>query len=74
MDKLNNTELPPKGALCSKLKQNDITDKEYKQEIDCWNNTGCKTIKDYIMLFLKTDVLLSAEVFEKVRDKRLEYY
>ena len=46
IDKLNNTELPPKEAFYSKLKQSGITDKEYKQAIDCWNKTGCKTIKD----------------------------
>ena len=46
IDKLNNTELPPKEAFYSKLKQSGITDKEYKQAIDCWNKIGCKTIKD----------------------------
>ena len=66
MDRLNNTELPPKEAFCSKLKQNSITDKVYKQAIDCWNNTGCNIIEDYMMLYLKTDVLLSVDVFESL--------
>ena len=70
----HNTELPPKEAFYSKLKQSSISDKEYKQALDCWNNTGCETIKNYMMLYLKTDVLLSVDVFEKFRDKRLEYY
>ena len=56
------------------MKQSGITDIEYKQALDCWNNTGCKTIEDYMMLYLKTDVLLSVDVFEKFRDKCLEYY
>ena len=56
------------------MKQSGITDKVYKQPIDCWNNTGCKIIKDYMMLYLKRDVLLSADVFEKFRDTCLEYY
>ena len=47
--------------------ESGITDKEYKQAIDCWNNTGCETIKDYMILYLKTDVLLSVDVFEKFR-------
>ena len=59
MQKLNKTELPPKEAFYSKLKQNSIKDNENKQAIDCWNNTGCGIIKDYITLYLKTDVLLS---------------
>ena len=74
IDKLNETSLPPKEAFYSKLKQSDITDKEYKQAIDCWNNTGCETIKDHMMLYLKTDELLSVDVFERLRDKCLEYY
>ena len=72
--KLNNTELPPTESFCSKLKQSGITDKENKQAIDCWNNTGYRTIKDYIVLYPKTDVLLSIDVFEKFRDKCLKYY
>ena len=74
IDKLYETTLPPKEALYSKLKQSGITDKEYKQAIDCWNNTGCETIKDYMMVYLKTDVLLSVDVFEKFRAMCLEYY
>ena len=74
MDKLKNTELPPKEAFYSKLKQNSITDKEYKQALDCWNKTECLTIKDYMMLYLKTDVLLSIDVFEKFRDSFLQYF
>ena len=75
MDKLNNTVLPPKEAFYSKLKQSGITDKESKQAIDCcWNNTGCNTTEDYMMLYLKTDVLLSVDVFEKFKDKCLEFY
>ena len=73
MDKLNNTELPTKETFYSKSKQISITDKEYKQAIDRWNNTGCNTIEDCMMLYLKTDVLLSVDVFEKFRDKCSEY-
>ena len=74
IDKLNETTLPPRETFYSKLKQSGITDKEYKQATDCWNDTGCKSIKDYMMLYLKTDVLLSIDVFESLRVKCLEYY
>ena len=56
------------------MKQSGITDKEYKQAIDCWNDTKCETIKDYMMLYLKTDVLLSVDVFEKFRAMCLDFY
>ena len=74
MDKLNNTELPPMDKFYSKLKQCGITNKEYQQAIDCLNSTGCKTIEEYMMLCLKTDVSLSVDVFKKFRDMCLEYY
>ena len=74
VDKHNNTEVPPDEAFYSMLIESGITDKEYQQAIDCWNKTGCKTIKDYMMLCLKTDALLSVDVFEKFRDKCFEYY
>ena len=74
IDKLNETSLPPKEAFYSKLKQSGITDKEYKQAMNFLKDAGCKSIKDYMMLYLKTDVLLWVDVFEKFRDMSLEYY
>ena len=74
IDKLHEKALPPKEAFYSKLKQSGVTDKEYKQAIDCWKDTKCETIKDYMMLYLKPDVLLSADVFEKFRAMCLEYF
>ena len=74
IDKLHETKLPPKKAFYSKLKQSDTTDKEYKQAIDCWKDTKCETIKDYMMLYLKTDLLLSVDVFEKFRAMCLKYF
>ena len=56
IDKLHEKTLTSKEAFYSKRKQNGITDKKYKQAIGCWNNTGCKSIKVYMMLYLKTDV------------------
>ena len=74
MDKTNNTELPPKEIFCSKLKQNGSTDEEYQQALDCWDKSGCKTIKIYMMIYLETDVLLSVDVFENFRVECLDYY
>ena len=56
------------------MKQIGITSEEYKQALDCWNKSGWKTMKDYVLLYLKTDVLLSVDVFEKFRDKCSDYY
>ena len=74
IDKLHETTLPPKEAFYSKLKQSGITDKEYKQAVDCWKDTKCETIWDYMMLYVKTVVLLSIGVFEKFSARCLEYH
>ena len=57
-DKLNETQLPPKEAFYSKLRQEGISDKKYSHAEKVWETFECKTLKDYHMLYLKTDVLL----------------
>ena len=42
--------------------------------MNCWKDTGFKSIKDYMMLYLTIDVLLSVDEFEKFRDMCLEFY
>ena len=73
VNKFNETSLPPKEVFFSILKQSGITCEEYKQALDCWKESGCGTIKDYLMLCLETVVLLSVDVFERLRGKCLKY-
>ena len=73
IDKHNETLLPPKKVFYFKFKQCGITTKEYKQALDCWNESGCETLNDYMMLYFKTGVLLSVDVFQSLRNKCLEY-
>ena len=74
IDKPNETSLQPKKVFYSKLKQSGITFEEYKQALGCWNESGCETIKEYMMSYLKTDEFLPLDVFEKLRDICLECY
>ena len=72
--KLSETQLPPKEAFYSKLDEEDISEDDYKHAIKVWNTFNCKTIRDYHDLYLKTDVLLLADVFENFRKTCLEHY
>ena len=44
-----------------------------KQYFFC-KDTGCKTIKDYMLTYRKTDYILSVDVIKKFTDMCFEYY
>ena len=64
LEKLSETQLPPKEEFYSRLNDEEITDDDYQHAINVWNTFKCKTIRDYHNLYLKSDVLLLADVFE----------
>ena len=74
LDKLSETQLPPKEEFYSKLNDEYISDKDYQHAINVWDTFGCKTIRDYQDLYLKSDVLLLADVFENFRKTCLKHY
>ena len=74
IDKLSEKQLPPKQGFYSKLYNEDITDEDYQHAIKVWNTFGCKTIRDYHDLYLKSDVMLLADVFENFRKTCLKHY
>ena len=74
LDKLSETQLPPKEEFYSQLYDEDISDDDYQHAINVWNTFNCKTIRDYHNLYLKSDVLLLADVFENFRKTCLKHY
>ena len=60
LDKLSETQLPPKEEFYSKLNDEDISDDDYQHAINVWNTFKCKSIRDYHDLYLKSDVLQSS--------------
>lgn len=67
-DKMNDTHLPHKAHFYSKLYDSVCSDADYQQAIKVWNAFKCKTFLDYHNLYLKSDVLLLADVWESFRN------
>ena len=74
LEKLNETQLPPIEAFYSTLKQETITEEEYQHAQKVWNTFNCQTLLDYHILYLKADVLILADAFEKFREFFLKYH
>ena len=67
-------ELPSKEKFYSLLTDRKISDKEHDHVLNVWNKLEMKTMKDYHGLYLKYNVLLLANVFEKFRNNNLMNY
>ena len=72
-EKFNETQLPPKKDFYSKLTLENITDKDYNHAQKVFEEY-CTNMGDCHDLYVKTDTLLLADVFEKCRDKCIEMY
>ena len=63
--KISEDKLPDKCVFFNSLKDECISKKDYERAKNVWNVFKMKTIGDYHDLYLKTDVLLLRDVFEK---------
>ncbi|XP_051165289.1 uncharacterized protein LOC127284052 [Leptopilina boulardi] len=72
--KLDETELPPIEKFYSTLYDASISDEEYKHAQNVWSEFDCQNLNDYVHLYMKTDVLLLADVFENFREQCIKAY
>ena len=73
-DRFEETKLPAKEAFYSRLNMKGISDRDYEHAEQVWNTMREKTLGGYHDLYVKTDVLLLADVFETFRETCLEHY
>ena len=74
LEKFSEDKIPDKCEFLRSLKDECISEKHYKRTIDVWNLFKMNTMGDYHDVYLKTDVLLLADVLEKFINTCLDYY
>ena len=72
--KFSEKKLPDKCKFFSSLKDKCISEKYYLKADNIWNLFKMNTMGDYHDRYLKTDVLLLADVLEKFINRYLDYY
>ena len=68
----NETELPDKKYFFSELNKEGITDEDYAYAQNVWKEFNIKNLGEYHDLYVQSDTLLLADVFENFRDKCIE--
>ena len=73
-DKFKETKLPPKESFYSKFNMVGVSSENYEHARKVWKEFEIKNLGEYRDLYLKTDVILLANVFEAFREVCLKNY
>ena len=73
-EKSNERSLPEKNDFYNNLNMENITDTDYMHAKRCCNGFEIKNLGEYHDLYLKSDELLLADVFENFRKIYLKMY
>lgn len=74
IEKLNASKLPPIEFFYNKLNDSNISDSDYMHAQRIWDSFQIKNLGEYSDLYLKTDIILLADVFEQFRISCLNTY
>ena len=73
-EKLMYTELPEKKYFFNSLTNSHISDDDYLHAQKVWKEMEIKTFAEYVQLYMKIDILLLADIFEKFCENSLNAY
>ena len=73
-DRFEETTLPPQGAFYSKLNMSGDSDQDYEHRHKVWRDIGIRNLGEYHDLYLKTNVILLANIFKAFRKVCLDNY
>ena len=72
--RFNETELTSRKDFYSILNDTNISADDYKHAQKVWDSFKIKNVGEYHDLYLKTDILFLADVFQNFRETCLKYY
>ncbi|XP_021001758.2 uncharacterized protein [Parasteatoda tepidariorum] len=72
--KCNETSLPSRDNFYNKLNEEEINEDDYRHALNVFQTFNLITLGDYCDLYVKTDVLLLADLFENFRNICLKTY
>ena len=73
-EKFNETSLPDKEAFYSKLNKEGITDEYCEHAQKVWKVFKIKNLGEYHDLYVQSDTLLLADVYENSRDENSDLF
>ena len=73
-DPFEETQLPPKEKFSSSLSNESCSNQDYQHAQEVWATFNCKNPKDYHDVYLSSDVLLLADIFENFRKTAMATY
>ena len=74
MSKFQETQLPPKESFYNDLSKKAISDEDFEFVHQLWETFNLKNLKELHELYMETDTLLLADVFESYRKSILKNY
>ena len=73
-ERLNDRELPSIDKFYNKLKKQSITTEQYEHAQLIWRAFRCKTMKDYLELYLRLDTILLAAIINQYRHTTMNHF
>lgn len=74
LEKLETTHLPPATSFHNKLTKTDITPAEYQHCQNIWSTLNMTSMEEYMRLYVKTDVLLLADIMINMRESFFDHF